>query len=1183
MVYSQAVRTFTPLTTSHVAGHTGDPFNELANTFANSARICGIACIPELDALFDLLLDDAHAAQWLWARSQPHKAGFEVGVQGEWFIPCPAEQHEVARDNFLQTRAPDPEHHSSTQPASLTTVDCVLATHNVLTLNDFSKNGKRIPPQPSARLLHLEAQWKQQRCALVGLQETRSYKEQCVTTKEGFVFITAANKGVGGCGLFVNAKQAYGQTLDGPLFFSRKHFTIVASEAEYLIVRVRATGLHVLVVVAHAPSLDKGESVRCTFWDLLTTLLQPYSKEKVILLVDANDTLDHPSQESAFQEFVRRHHIFLPSCIPALHQGASWTHTSAKGQLRKRLDYVGVPAQWEESAELFSTVAYDADVAITRADHELVTVAFRKEGDGCKAPRFRRAVPYHNPLRPQAAEHEFWRMRLRDLQKATTECVDFKTTTCPDQHAMALHHILLQEACQVFPKQKAEPRKPYVSLEALQLLRHRSRLRRTKQAWETVANKWTLWFYFKAWNRQPPHGSWGAHLDHNIASLQRAFDTTCWLLRQRLHADKRQYFETLGQRIPDNIDEKKLAHLWPILKFALPKQATKPARTLPREQMTSHALNHFATIESGHVCTKELLWEWHSKSPEPADYGAFPVDFFPTLAEIEGVLAGFKHYKSPGEDLLTADLLQAGSTPLAQLVLPLVTKCFATGQLPVVFQGATLIPLYKGKGPAHQLDSYRSIVLAPTLAKLVQALLRRRVLPYVLPHFGPFQLGGRPRGQVAFCTQAVRAFWNVAKHQRRPAAVLFIDVKQAFYSLPRHHAVGPFLNRDEYSWLLRQLKASQDTYDKCYGACAAPIPTALQEVPPHVMRLLRSLVRHGWLADQHDDACAFTLTGTRPGLPLADLLFNVAMVEVLTHLQRDLASHGIVSSLFSEQPETFPLVAWQDDVALAFDGADNAELRARMDLVVALVLQRFEEAHMTINFSRGKTEMIAVYRGTGATAHQREDVIAHKGLIRLTEKQIDVVAVAKYKHLGSIIQGDAEMDSEVWARIGAASEALRKGALRIRGLSLQCRLGLLDALVFSRLFYNVGTWVTLHRPAWKAMHQCYHRAVRAAVRLPAFDVSAETHGYALRKAGLPDLAGQLRLRRLQHLGHLARAGPPELLRILETECAVTDQSWSALIAHDLQWLRACGGDFAGVAPVYGSGIAVVPWVAQHLR
>ena len=409
--------------------------------------------------------------------------------------------------NVTLARTPDPEYHPSTQPVNLTTVDCVLATHNVLTLNDFSQNGKRVPPQPSARLLHLEAQWKQQRCALVGLQETRSYKEQCVNTKEGFVFITAANKGVGGCGLFVNTKQAYGQTLDGPLFFSRKHFAIVASEAEYLIVRVRATALHVLVVVAHAPSLDKGESVRCTFWELLTTLLQPYSNEKVILLADANEALDHTTSD--------------------------WTHTSAKGQLRKRLDYVGVPSQWEESAEILSAVAYDADVAITRADHELVTLAFRKEGDGCKAPRFRRAVPYRNPLRPQAAEHEFWRMRLRDLQKATTECEDFATTTCPDQHAMALHHILLQEACQVFPKQKAEPRKPYVSIEALQLLRHRSHLRRTKQNWETKANKWALWFYFKAWRRQPPQGSWGAY---NVPLIQPAgyFDNNFKLTRNSI-------------------------------------------------------------------------------------------------------------------------------------------------------------------------------------------------------------------------------------------------------------------------------------------------------------------------------------------------------------------------------------------------------------------------------------------------------------------------------------------------------------------------------------------------------------------------------------------------------------------------------------------------------------------------
>ncbi len=101
--------------------------------------------------------------------------------------------------------------------------------------------------------------------------------------------------------------------------------------------------------------------------------------------------------------------------------------------------------------------------------------------------------------------------------------------------------------------------------------------------------------------------------------------------------------------------------------------------------------------------------------------------------------------------------------------------------------------------------------------------------------------------------------------------------------------------------------------------------------------------------------------------------------------------------------------------------------------------------------------------------------------------------------------------------------------------------------------------------------------------MPLRDASGESHGYALRKAGLPDLATQLRLRRLQHLGHLAQSGPPELHRILAMEEDVTQQSWGALVATDIDWLRQCGGDFAQLAPVYGGGIVFLPWVQGHLR
>lgn len=99
--------------------------------------------------------------------------------------------------------------------------------------------------------------------------------------------------------------------------------------------------------------------------------------------------------------------------------------------------------------------------------------------------------------------------------------------------------------------------------------------------------------------------------------------------------------------------------------------------------------------------------------------------------------------------------------------------------------------------------------------------------------------------------------------------------------------------------------------------------------------------------------------------------------------------------------------------------------------------------------------------------------------------------------------------------------------------------------------------------------------------MPVKDATAETNQFALRKATLPDLATQLRLRRLQHLGHLAFSGPAELLRTLEAEEAVTLQSWGALVAEDLAWMRKLGGDFATIAPIYTSGMAWIPWIQAH--
>ena len=288
---SQALRQYTCVQSRHIPGHQGEPFNELANAFANQARALGLSCPVELDYALDLLSEDAISAQWLWAIADPKLAGFEASSDGQmWHVPLPRWPTTGTTKNFLVGRGRQHFEDGDKTRDDDAQLSFGLATLNVLTLNDFAKKGSQYPPQPSARTLHLEKQWNEQACHLVGLQETRTYKEQLVALHSGFLILTPARKGAGGCGLYVNTAAAYGHDSNGPLHFARKQFTIVFEEHESMAIRVRAPHFEALLVVAHAPSLDKGEEASHLFWQALTDKIKEFHLP-IVVMADANDEL----------------------------------------------------------------------------------------------------------------------------------------------------------------------------------------------------------------------------------------------------------------------------------------------------------------------------------------------------------------------------------------------------------------------------------------------------------------------------------------------------------------------------------------------------------------------------------------------------------------------------------------------------------------------------------------------------------------------------------------------------------------------------------------------------------------------------------------------------------------------------------------------------------------------------
>jgi hypothetical protein len=87
----------------------------------------------------------------------------------------------------------------------------------------------------------------------------------------------------------------------------------------------------------------------------------------------------------------------------------------------------------------------------------------------------------------------------------------------------------------------------------------------------------------------------------------------------------------------------------------------------------------------------------------------------------------FKANKSSGMSKMPLELLKhLGSTGVKSMATFLNTS--AIDQLsPTTWRETKVVPLYKGEGPTSDPENYRSIAITPPFAKLLMAVVNRRL------------------------------------------------------------------------------------------------------------------------------------------------------------------------------------------------------------------------------------------------------------------------------------------------------------------------------------------------------------------------------------------------------------------------------------------------------------------------
>jgi hypothetical protein len=100
-------------------------------------------------------------------------------------------------------------------------------------------------------------------------------------------------------------------------------------------------------------------------------------------------------------------------------------------------------------------------------------------------------------------------------------------------------------------------------------------------------------------------------------------------------------------------------------------------------------------------------------------------------AEVRKVINSLNPKKSSGYDLITGKLLKdlptIGTTYLTQIFNAVLLK----GYFPAQWKVAQIILILKPEKPPNELTSYRPISLLPTVSKVFEKILLKRLLPMV--------------------------------------------------------------------------------------------------------------------------------------------------------------------------------------------------------------------------------------------------------------------------------------------------------------------------------------------------------------------------------------------------------------------------------------------------------------------
>ena len=1172
---------------SHVKGHSGCLGNELCDQLSKFSRRSVPADSERLLPLWP------HRwwqhALWQW--------GWMAHVSGADLPSLPALEAEAVR---LQTCAHDPQPPTLGVVAGVSreaevTYDFTVVTYNVLTLFDPKAPQGRAARRHNVGLLIsgkrdvLKRQLVGAAVWLVGMQETRLPDSATLADRDFWMLSAEATAaGHGGCALWINKHHVYAREAGREHRIQEEHITVTSFSPRHLQVQLVAPRLNLTVLVLHAPravgsALDE---VRA-FWQARRQDLQcrPAASD-FILLCDANSHLGsvetlpvgpHGSEletpaGAEFAAFLQEVQGYLPSTFSDLHEGEHWTWCGPGADpVRHRLDFVVLPQGWRNLSQT-SWIWYDFEALQARQDHmpACVHVTFRK----ASAPHAYTTAK-RRAIRP-----------ARELSKEAR--ATFVTTlerggACPwwedvDTHYLRWVRQVATAATEVCEPPVVQPTNEYLTPATLALVWERRDYRRYIRAEERELERRLQMIAFGAFILHLQHGTftpaahrsigeWLQAIDISIArALERFYELT-HAIKAAVRRDRVAYLSSLAQAVTLQ-DLRRPKDLFAAVRRAFPGAAAarrQKFRPLPAVRLASGELaktplektrrwtEFFQEQEGGCQVPAGAYKEAyaHPTIPVLPAGPVFSIAALPTLGELEQQLLSAKLGKACGPDALTAEVFRVAPARLARFAFPLHLKVALGAREPTEWRGGFLMCLAKKAANALHCSSFRSILLANVIAKTHHRLLRDKLTPAFKEYKLELQSGQLPGTGVDSLILLVRTYQLRAQHHGMCFSMTYYDVQSAFYRVVRE-ALLPTASDAEsgerFLALLHNLAVPPEALRELVQHLQSMAVMAEARVSLHLQAQTADLFRGTWFRLDAGGPLVATFKGTRPGDPLADLLFAFSFAAYLRSSEQALRKAGVATcqpdpALHGDSPDSVGCVAWADDYAHLQMHRAPGRLLDMATTAASILVTHATSVGMALTFAPDKTAILLSAKCPRTLSSQiHHDEAGHPGLwIRdeIADSQHFLRIVDSYKHLGSITVANATAGPEIQYRFAQAQTMLRPLRSKLfsaEAIPLPLRRTLLRSLVISRFVFSSATLVLhagQHRRRWS---QLYVQLWRSLSRRPRKD--KQPHSYdVLRRAAAPSPLLALAHARAVMLKRILFHGPETLRTLLLAHCA----------------------------------------------